>query len=121
MQAVRTVIWVLLLVALGIFSFANWSEVEVRIWDGLVLDTMLPAVIILSFAIGFVPMWLYYRTTKWQLDRKIASLETAARSIAPHHAPDNVPPSAPAPAPPAKSETVAEPVALTPETKAPDA
>jgi|GEM_PF-150251 len=83
MQIVRTVIWVLLLVALLLFSIANWDPtVTVRIWDGIVVDTKIPAIVIVSFAIGFVPMWLYHRASKWRLSRKIASLENAARTAA---------------------------------------
>ncbi|MCL6251807.1 DUF1049 domain-containing protein [Altererythrobacter sp. KTW20L] len=82
MQVVRTVIWVLLLVALAIFTYANWVPVTVRIWDNLLVDTMLPAIVMLSFAIGFVPMWLYHRAAKWQLHRRIAALEVASRTAA---------------------------------------
>ena len=74
MQIVRTVIWVLLLVALLLFSITNWDPtVTVRIWDGIVVDTKIPAIVIVSFAIGFVPMWLYHRASKWRTQRKIAS------------------------------------------------
>ncbi len=82
MQIVRTVIWVLLLVALAIFSYANWIPVSVRIWDNLLVDTMLPAIVVVSFLIGFVPMWLYHRASKWQNARRIAALESAARAAA---------------------------------------
>lgn len=82
MQIIRTVIWVLLLVALAIFSYANWIPVSVRIWDKLLVDTMLPAIVIVSFLIGFVPMWLYHRAAKWQANRRIAALESAARTAA---------------------------------------
>ena len=54
MQIIRTIIWVLLLVALVVFSFANWDPtVTVKIWQGLVVDTKIPAIVIVSFAIGF--------------------------------------------------------------------
>jgi len=83
MQIVRTVIWVLLLVALLLFSVTNWDPtVTVRIWDGIVVDTKIPAIVIVSFLIGFVPMWLYHRASRWRLTRKIASLENAARTAA---------------------------------------
>ena len=83
MQIVRTVIWVLLLVGLLLFSIANWDPtVTVRIWQGIVIDTKIPAIVIVSFLIGFVPMWLYHRGSKWRANRKIASLETAARTAA---------------------------------------
>jgi putative membrane protein len=101
MQVVRTVIWVLLLVALAVFTYANWIPVSVRIWDNLLVDTMLPAIVVLSFVIGFVPLWLYHRAAKWQLHRRIASLEAAARAAAVTAAQvtpvaDPVPPVAPA-------------------------
>jgi len=82
MQVVRTVIWVLLLVALAIFTYANWEPVTVRIWDNLLVDTVLPAIVVMSFLIGFVPMWLYHRAAKWQLNRRIAALEVASRTAA---------------------------------------
>ena len=81
MQIVRTVIWVLLLVGLLLFSIANWDPtVTVTIWDGIVVDTKIPAIVIVSFLIGFVPMWLYHRGSKWKTNRKIANLENAART-----------------------------------------
>lgn len=80
MQIIRTVIWVVLLAALLLFSFANWNPtVTVRIWEGLVVDTKIPAIVVVSFLIGFVPMWLFHRAAKWQSARRIASLENAAR------------------------------------------
>lgn len=80
MQIIRTAIWVLLLVALLLFSIANWDPtVTVRIWEGIVVDTKIPAIVIVSFLIGFVPMWLYHRGSKWKTNRKIASLEHALR------------------------------------------
>ena len=82
MQIVRTVIWVLLLVGLLLFSIANWTDVTVKIWQGIVVDTKIPAIVIVSFAIGFVPMWLYHRASKWRMHRKFASLENAARTAA---------------------------------------
>ena len=81
MHIVRTIIWVLLLAALLIFSIANWDPtVTVRIWPGLLLDTKIPAIVILSLLAGFVPMWLYLRAEKWRLKRRIHNLENAART-----------------------------------------
>lgn len=81
MQIVRTIIWVLLLVALLVFSIANWAPiVTVRIWEGLVVDTRIPAIVVVSFLIGFLPTWLYHQTSKWQLKRRIHALEANART-----------------------------------------
>jgi len=82
MQIVRTIVWVLLLVALLLFSAFNWKPVEVKIWEGLILETKIPALVIVSFLIGLVPMWLLNRAQKFALNRKISSLETAARTAA---------------------------------------
>ncbi|MXO64391.1 lipopolysaccharide assembly protein LapA domain-containing protein [Altericroceibacterium endophyticum] len=78
MQILRTIMWVLVLVALLIFSIFNWDPVEVKIWEGLVLETKIPALVIVAFLAGLIPMWLIYRGTKWRLKRRISHLEQAA-------------------------------------------
>jgi hypothetical protein len=82
MQIVRTVLWALILVLLLAFSYFNWRPVEVQIWDNLVLETKVPALVVISFLIGLVPMWLIHRGSKWRLQRRIAALENAARTQA---------------------------------------
>ena len=79
MQIVRTILWVLLFAGLMFFSFFNWKEVEVQIWTNLVLETKVPALVIVSFLLGMVPTWLLHRGTKWRLTRRIKALEAAAR------------------------------------------
>ena len=109
MQIVRTFVWVLLLVALLVFSAFNWKPVEVKIWEGLVLETKIPALVVVSFLVGLVPMWMLHRANRFYMSRRISSLETAARSaavtpVAPPPPPEEpaserIPASAPAPAP----------------------
>jgi uncharacterized integral membrane protein len=82
MQIVRTIVWVLLLVVLLIFSINNWSPVEVKIWEGLVLETKIPALVVISFLLGLLPMWLLHRITAYSARRRISSLESAARTVA---------------------------------------
>ena len=82
MQIVRTVLWVVILVLLLAFSYFNWRPVEVQIWDNLVLETKVPALVVISFLIGLVPMWLIHRGSKWRLQRRIVALENAARTQA---------------------------------------
>lgn len=85
MKVLRTVIWVLVGVALLLFSIANWKPVEVRIWEDLLLETRLPALVVGAFLLGVLPIWLIYRTTRWRMARRIASLEAslAAQTPAP--------------------------------------
>lgn len=78
MQIVRTILWVLLFVGLMFFSFFNWKEVEVQIWTNMVLETKVPALVIVSFLLGMIPTWLLHRGTKWRLTKRIKTLEAAA-------------------------------------------
>jgi hypothetical protein len=98
MHIIRTIVWVLLLVAFVIFSMANWEPgITVRIWQNLVVETKLPAVVIVAFLIGLVPMWLVHRATRWTLQRRVNALENAARTAAMAPPP---PPLSPAESPP---------------------
>ena len=83
MQVIRTAIWVLTLVVVLLFTLANWDQqVTVRIWQNLVWDTRLPAVVIVSFLLGMLPMWMIHRGYSWRLNRRIGHLESAARAAA---------------------------------------
>jgi hypothetical protein len=74
--------WVLILAALLIFTAFNWKPVEVQIWTNLVLETKIPALVIVAFLLGLVPTWLLHRGTRWRLNRRISHLETTARNSA---------------------------------------
>lgn len=76
MAMLRTIFWVLVVAVLAAFTAANWQPVEVRIWDGLLLETRLPALVIAAFLLGLVPTWLLYRATRWRMARRITTLET---------------------------------------------
>lgn len=75
MNMLRTIIWILLTAILVIFAMANWSPVTVTVWPGQVLDTKLPLLILISFLIGSVPMWIALRTTRWTLNRRLNDSE----------------------------------------------
>jgi len=92
MAIVRTIIWVLITIVMVLFTINNWQPVEVRIWSTLVLETKLPALVILAFLLGMVPTWLVHRAARWRLNRRIASLEAAtARAALPVPAPAPTP------------------------------
>jgi uncharacterized integral membrane protein len=80
MSIIKTILWVLLAIALVIFSINNWNPVEIKIWEDLLIVTKIPALVIVSFLAGLLPTWLILRGTRWQLRRRINSLETAVRS-----------------------------------------
>lgn len=83
MQIVRTIIWVLVLVALLLFSLNNWHGVEVKIWENLVLETKLPVLVLTAFLMGMLPTWLVLRAHRWQAARRITTLERNQIAVAP--------------------------------------
>ena len=83
MQIVRTIVWVLLLVILLLFSINNWTPVQVKIWEDLILETKLPALVVVSFLLGLVPMWLAYLAARWRNARRISALENTVRTATP--------------------------------------
>ncbi|KTE24169.1 MULTISPECIES: LapA family protein [unclassified Sphingopyxis] len=98
MGTLRTIIWVLLTAVLVIFAMANWRVVTVTIWPGWEAETKLPLVVLVSFLIGSVPMWIALRTTRWSMKRR---LDTSERQLSDLRALANrpvEPASAPAPA-----------------------
>ena len=95
MGTLRTIIWVLLTAVLVIFAMANWRVVTVTIWPGWEAETKLPLVVLVSFLIGSVPMWIALRTTRWSMKRR---LDTSERQLADMRALANRPVE-PAPAP----------------------
>lgn len=80
MQLIRTIVWVLLIVALLLFSFNNWQSVEVKIWEGLILETRLPALVVISFLLGLLPMWLLHKGASWRWNRRINALENSVKA-----------------------------------------
>jgi hypothetical protein len=76
MKSLRSILWLVIVAALAAFSAANWQPVELVVWQGLVLDTKLPALVIAAFLLGLLPMWLVHRTMRWRLQRRITNLET---------------------------------------------
>lgn len=82
MHVMRTVVWVLLIVILILFSLNNWYPVEVKIWDGLLLETRIPVLVAVSFLLGLVPMWLLSKAGNWRLTRRINALENSMRAAA---------------------------------------
>ena len=99
MQIIRTIVWVILLIALLLFSINNWQDVEVKIWEGLILQTKLPALVVSSFLLGLIPMWLLHKGASWRWNRRIGTLENSVRAasvstpLAPPSRAQNDPPS----------------------------
>ena len=79
MRIIRTIVWTVMLIALVLFSVTNWTPVTVRIWDQLFWETKLPALVILSFLAGLIPMWLLHIAGRWRWRRRLNALEAVNR------------------------------------------
>ncbi|MEW4466616.1 hypothetical protein AB1K62_02125 [Parasphingorhabdus sp. JC815] len=83
MQFIKTLFWVILAVILVVFAVNNWTLTSVQIWGDVRIDTKMPVLVIGAFLLGFFPLWLIHRTTKWRLNRRIKTLEVAAQPTKP--------------------------------------
>lgn len=81
MQIVKSIVWAVIVAGLAVFAYANWFRIDVTIWNNVVLNTPLPMIILTSFVIGFLPMWLFHRAGMWRLRRRITALEASQRSL----------------------------------------
>lgn len=94
MGFLKSLLWALILVAFTIFCVQNWTPVTINLWGGLVMDTVLPLLLLISFLIGLVPALIWLRATRWSLNRK---LESVQRSLTQATAPPPPPAVTPTP------------------------
>jgi lipopolysaccharide assembly protein A len=84
MQVIRTIVWVFFAVVLVAFIAINWNPVRVNFWplsDGyLHFDWPVGFIVLFSFVLGWIPMWLLHRASKWRANRRIASLENTVKA-----------------------------------------
>lgn len=75
MQFLKTLLWVLVAVAVALFASRNWFPVTLSLWGDIQADVKLPALLFLVFLLGFLPTWLTMRARRWALERRIEALE----------------------------------------------
>ena len=100
MQIVRTILWVLLAVFIVIFVMLNYGEPQrVKIWvseDPIGFDWPVGIIALVFWLLGVIPTWLYHRSVKWSLGRRIRSLENSIKSNALSRREDHEPDPTPA-------------------------
>lgn len=127
-QIVRTILWVLLAVFVVMFVMLNYGEPHrVKIWlseDPVGFDWPVGIIALVFWLLGVIPTWLYHRSVKWSLGRRIRSLENSIKSSALSRrteaqaaTPAATPAGAPTPATP--SAAVDKPVESAPAPNAP--
>jgi putative membrane protein len=87
MQALRTIIWVLVAIVFVSFVAINWQTVPVNFWpleEGyLHFNWPVGFVAIIAFVLGFLPVWLLGRANSWRLNRRISNLENSLKAATP--------------------------------------
>ncbi|QJQ32847.1 DUF1049 domain-containing protein [Sphingomonas lacunae] len=83
MQAIRTLIWVIVAVIITVFAVANAQPVTVSVWPGSVAELPLSILIILVFLLGFLPPFLLNLGNRWRLSRKINQQEQVIAQLRP--------------------------------------
>lgn len=100
MQFMKTAFWVIVAVAIALFSKANWNivpsyngYVPIKLWEDWIVEVRLPVLIVAAFLLGLLPMWIFARVARWRIRRR---LETAEQALAANIA-SPTPPSEPLP------------------------
>lgn len=85
MQVIRTILLLLIAIALTAFVAINWDVVPVRFWPAgngefLKFDWPVGFVALFFFCLGMVPMWLVHKGAVWALKRRIGNLENSLKA-----------------------------------------
>lgn len=85
MQMIRTLLLLLIAIALTAFVAINWETVPVRFWPAgqgeyLKFDWPIGFVALFFFVLGMVPMWLIHKGAAWRLKRRIGTLENSLKA-----------------------------------------
>jgi len=81
MQFLKTLFWVVVAVIAVLVAKANWLNVELKLWGGLVADVKLPILLIGFFLLGLLPTMLIYRARLWSLKRRMEPHERNAATV----------------------------------------
>jgi len=88
MNFLRTLFLIAVTVVVVVFSLRNWVPVTLNLFGDLQADVKLPVLLLASFLLGFLPMYVWHRLTRWR------------RRPAAEPAPVPTPTAEPAPPPP---------------------
>ncbi len=77
MQFLKILFWCLLAFLAAIFTIGNWTNVQVKLWGGLIAEVNLPLLLLVVFLLGLLPTMLYYHTIRWRLRQRLATAQNA--------------------------------------------
>ena len=119
MQFLKILFWCLLAFVAAVFTIGNWQWVTIRLFGNLVAEVNLPLLLFVTFLIGFLPTFLYFKTIGWRLRRRLGDAQRTLGDIrvaaAPYAAEPVTTPVAPASAAPVPMTTAPDPIVPPPE------
>ena len=81
MQFLKYLFWCLLAFLAAVFTFGNWTRVEIHLWGGLVALVNLPFLLLVTFLLGLLPMLLYHVTARWRLRQRLQTTERTVEAL----------------------------------------
>ncbi|KQS04685.1 hypothetical protein ASG11_10855 [Sphingomonas sp. Leaf357] len=116
MQFLKILFWCLLAFLAAIFTIGNWTNVQIKLWGGLIAEVNLPLLLLIVFLLGLLPTMLYYQTIRWRLRQRLAAAQNAVDTLrgtsaaaVPTLLPDSEPSIPSVPLPPASVPTAVPP------------
>jgi putative membrane protein len=78
----KILFWLVMAVVVTMFAMQNWRDVTIDLWGNLQADIKIPVLLLLVFLIGFLPVWMIYRTRLWRLNNKVSMPQRQAQPVA---------------------------------------
>ena len=72
MAFLRTLWWIVVTVIVVVFSMRNWVPVTIALFGNVRADVKLPVLLIVAFLLGFVPLYVWHRISRWRDARRVA-------------------------------------------------
>lgn len=100
MQFLKILFWALLAFVAALFTFGNWVSVPIRLWGGLIAETNLPFLLLVTFLAGLLPTLAWQHAIRWRLRGRLNAAERSLAELRAATAPEPVVPAVVEPTPP---------------------
>ncbi len=75
MQFLRILFWCLLAFVAAVFTQGNWTSVPIQLPGGLIAETNLPFLLLVTFLLGLVPTLVFQHVIRWRLRQRLGAVE----------------------------------------------
>ena len=75
MHFLKTLFWVVVAVLLFYLSSRNWHDVTLNLWGDIQVDIKVPILLLVTFLLGWLPIFLLHRGRMWRLRQRIDNFE----------------------------------------------